>query len=283
MFPAGTRLDHGARIGVLDALGSVNAALLELLDEFTVEDWTRPTVHPQRNVKDLTAHLLQGSLWRVSTLRDGYRPAEAPSATREELVRAIQRRNREFMAALRPASPALLRELLARYDAELLGLFSGLEPEAPGLGVVWAGEWVSPNWFDVAREYTEKWHHQQQLRDATGRRPLTDPSLFVPALETFARALPFAYRNLAKPVGSSIAVSLGPPAGIGWTLRREPSAWVLYAGVDEGAPTSIDLDPDLAWRLWTKGIPPALAKSGVQIAGDPADAEPLLTFVAVMA
>ena len=31
-----------------------------------------------------------------------------------------------------------------------------------------AGEAVSANWFDVAREFTERWHHQQQIRLAIG-------------------------------------------------------------------------------------------------------------------
>jgi hypothetical protein len=34
--------------------------------------------------------------------------------------------------------------------------------------VAWAGEDESKNWFHIAREYTEKWHHQQQIRLAVG-------------------------------------------------------------------------------------------------------------------
>ncbi len=70
MFSAGTRLDATAPVPVLEPLRAVNAALLELLDGFSAEDWARPTVHPDRSVKDLTAHLLQGSLFRVSTTRE---------------------------------------------------------------------------------------------------------------------------------------------------------------------------------------------------------------------
>jgi hypothetical protein len=36
----------------------------------------------------------------------------------------------------------------------LVALFEALEPDAPGLGVVWAGEWQSQNWFDIAREWS---------------------------------------------------------------------------------------------------------------------------------
>ena len=47
------------------------------------------------------------------------------------------------------------------------------DPDAPAVfSVAWAGEDKSAHWFDVAREYTEKWHHQQQIRDAVGRPDL---------------------------------------------------------------------------------------------------------------
>jgi uncharacterized protein (TIGR03083 family) len=283
MFSAGTRLDASAAIAVLEPLREVNRALLELLAGFSDEDWSRPTVHRDRNVKDLTAHLLQGSLSRVSALRDGYRPTAGPIASREELVAFIQRGNREFIQGMRRLSPAILRELLTRYDEEMVLAFERLDPEGPGLGVVWAGEWVSANWFDVAREYSEKWHHQQQLRDACGRPLLDDPKLLLPALETFARALPHAYRKLESPVGSTLSIALGAPANLGWTLRREAPGWSLFAGVDPSAPTSIHLTPDLAWRLWTNGISRELARGGLEVVGDAAAAEPLLSCVAIMA
>jgi hypothetical protein len=283
MFPAGVRLDDSAPIPVLEPLRAVCGALLELLDGFAESDWQRPTVHRDRSVKDLTAHLLQGSLFRVSTWRDGFHSVHGPIATREQLVAFVQRGNREFMDGMRRVSPRILRELLAHYDAELLELSARLDPRAPGLGVVWAGEWVSANWFDVAREYTEKWHHQQQLRDATGRPSLDQPALFVPALETFARALPFAYRELSAAEGTAISISLGPPANLGWTIRREGAAWALYAGAEPQTASAVTLAPELAWRVWTKSLPPSLARGGIQVVGDPAHAEPLLACVAVMA
>jgi len=173
MQASGIRLDAGVRISVLEPLRRVNASLLDLLRSLTAEDWHRPTVHPDRNVKDLTAHLLQGSLNRVSIVRDGYRLPRGPIASLEDLIALIQRNNRDFMRAMRWVSPRVLIELLAIYDPEMVAALEALDPDAPGIGVAWAGEQVSRNWFDVAREYTEKWHHQQQLRDATGARRST--------------------------------------------------------------------------------------------------------------
>jgi uncharacterized protein (TIGR03083 family) len=280
----GTRLDSSVPIAVLEPLRTVNAALLELLDGFSTEDWHRPTVHKDRSVKDLTAHLLHGSIRRVASMRDRYQPPKAPTfSTAEDLTRFIQEDNRTFMNGMDRVSPQIICELIRRYDPELVALFEALEPGAPGLGVVWAGEWQSQNWFDIAREYTEKWHHQQQLRDATGRPPLYDPGLLTPALETFARGLPFAYRGLQAPSGTAISISVGRAEGSGWTLRRTAEGWSLWAGADRSSATSISASADLLWRVWTKGVASDEARTRLEVIGDRMHAEPLLQFVAIMA
>jgi len=40
------------------------------------------------------------------------------------------------------------------------------------------------------RELTERWHHQQQIRQATGRAGIMTPELYHPALDCFMRRLP---------------------------------------------------------------------------------------------
>ena len=214
------KLDHDAVIPVFDPLRRVNAALLELLDSFRDDDWKCPTVHPGRDAKDLMAHLLHGSLRRVTGLRDAYHRPRPQLSSNEELVDFIQADNRNFIAGARRLSPRILRELIERYDPVVVELFEAMEPHAPGLGVAWAGEAGSPNWFDVAREYTEKWHHQQQLRDATGRPALYEESLLRPALETFARGLPFAYRGFDMPRGACISVRTTGDLDCAWTLSH---------------------------------------------------------------
>jgi hypothetical protein len=89
----GTRLDVSVQIAVLDPLRAVNRALLELIDGFDADDWNCPTVHKDRSVKDLTAHLLHGSIRRVSGMRGGYRPSSARTfSTAEDLTRFISQR-----------------------------------------------------------------------------------------------------------------------------------------------------------------------------------------------
>lgn len=271
------------RIPVLEPLRRVNDALLDLLRGFTAEDWHRPTVHPERRVKDLTAHLLQGSLGRVSAIRDGYWRPSRPIAGTEDLIALIQQSNRDFMTAMRGVSPRILVDLLVVYDRELVAAFEALDPDAAGLGVAWAGEAVSRNWFDVAREYTEKWHHQQQLRDATGRPPLYEPALLTPVLETFARGLPFAFRAREAKAGTRVSVSVSGAVTLDWTLRRVDGAWSLWSGTDPDAQAAISMPADVAWRVWTKGLEPDEARAKMAVHGDETMAAPVASFVAIMA
>jgi len=278
----GARLDATVPIAVLEPLRAVNQSLLELLRGFSSDDWQKPTVHPTRDVKDLTAHLLHGSLRRVSAIRDAYQPPPSrPIAGFDDLVAFIQDDNRAFMTGMRRVSPAILIEWMTTYDPMLEALLAALDPTAPGLGVAWAGEASSLNWFDIAREYTEKWHHQQQLRDATGRPPLYQPELLTPVLETFARGLPYAYRDHPAADATAIAVSITGPVQLGWTLRKAAGRWSLWRGCDPAAHASVALSADVAWRLWTKGLDPDATRSRLQLDGE--HVAPLTRFVAIMA
>ena len=68
--------------------------------------------------------------------------------------------------------------------------------ESGGPAVAWAGDKQSPNWFDIAREYTEKWLHQQHIREAVGQPVLDERRWLFPVLDTFMRALPHVYRDI---------------------------------------------------------------------------------------
>ena len=152
-----------------------------------------------------------------------------------------------------------------------------------GLGVAWAGEMVSRNWFDVAREYTEKWHHQQQIRDATGRPPLYAPDLFGPVLETFARGLPFALRGFDPRRESCIAVEATGTMQLSWTLREEDGEWSLWRGSEPDARTFVSIPAEVAWRVWTKSMDRGAARDRIAVSGNEAVVDGIVSFVAIMA
>ena len=164
-------------------------------------------------------------------MRDGYAPPGQPSTfdSPADLTAYLHRVNAEWTTVLRRVSPPVLLDWLDRTGVELADLFEGLDPLAPAVfPVAWAGESASPMWFDVAREYTEKWHHTQQLFDATGRTStIAGRRLFHPCLDTFTRARPYAYRDAPAPDGTAVAVAgavTGEAGGTGH-LGRVAEAW----------------------------------------------------------
>jgi uncharacterized protein (TIGR03083 family) len=273
------------RIDVAHLFPELEAKLVELLRGLAPDDWRRPTSCALWSVHDVAAHLLDSALRRLSVQRDGHRlpPPPEPIAGWPDLVAYLDRLNAEWVTATRRLSPRVLTELIADTAPRLCELVAGLDPEGPAIfGVAWAGEEESPNWFDVAREYTERWHHQQQIRDAVGRPGIDSRRLFHPVLDAFVRALPHRYRLVEAPDGARVEVEIAGEAGGVWTLAREGGGWRLYAGAAPGADATVGIDQDSAWKLLTKGLDPAAAEARATVAGDRRLAEPFFGTVAIM-
>ncbi|PYY00489.1 MAG: hypothetical protein DMG64_16785 [Acidobacteria bacterium] len=182
----------------LDLFPILEGKLIELLRCLRHDEWSHPTLAKQWTVKDVTAHLLDGNFKRLSIQRDGFLGLTAPPRDGyEAFIGFINRNNAEWVQAARRLSPRVLIDLMEITSNEVHAFFRGLDPNAPALwGVTWAGEESSANWFDVAREYTERWHHQQQIRVAVGRPGISNRELYFPVLDTFMRGMPHAFRSV---------------------------------------------------------------------------------------
>jgi len=262
----------------------INAGLLDLCATFSPDDWAKPTVHPDRNVKDLVAHLLDGSLRRLAIQRDGHFLQAPDMRSFEDMVAFVQQLNREWIVAAKRLSPRVIVDLMMRADEEVAALFSSLEPQSPSpFGVAWAGEEWSESWFDMAREYTEKWHHQQQIRDAVGRPGFKERRFLHPVLETFLRGAPHAYRETRADDGTTIEITISGEAGGKWNLVCDAERWMLVTDCLHKPTTFFELDADSAWRLWTKGLDAATAQTKAIVRGNESLAAPLFTMVTIMA
>src|ERR1051325_11300989 len=197
---------------VADLFPEISRRLLEVLRSLSPDEWHLPTVSSRRTVKDIASHLLDGSLRRLSMQRDSYLPADTrrgPQAG-EPLVDFLNRLNDEWETGTRRLSPKVLTDLIEWADAQLAVLFRSLDPHGEAIfPVAWAGEGRSENWMDVARDYTEKWHHTQQIFDAT-QRPSTIMTrrLAHPCLDIFMRALPFTFRDVEAESCSVLTVAV---------------------------------------------------------------------------
>jgi uncharacterized protein (TIGR03083 family) len=273
-------------IFVVELFCQIHGELLSLLRNLSGDDWNKPTAARQWTVKDIAAHLLDGDVRRLSYQRDKapMAPPDSPVESYRDLVDFLNQLNSDWIRAARRISPRLLIEFLEVTGAQVCELFKSIDLFAPALfGVAWAGEQESQNWFDIAREYTEKWHHQQQIRDAVGAPALTGREWLFPVLETFLRGLPHTYRETQADEGSSVVFVIAGEAGGAWTLRREGGAWSLYTGEGEGAACEVRMDQDAAWRLLTKGLSGEEASARIEIIGDDRLGKPILGMLAVMA
>ncbi len=274
-----------APVFLVELFPGLHAELMTLLRGLKPSDWDRPTGCALWSVKDITAHLLDGQLRRLSFGRDGLTATpNPPISSYTDLVGYLNRLNAEWIAAARRLSPQVLIELLDFTSGPIHAFFRSLDPHALALfSVAWAGEGASQNWFDVGREYTERWLHQQQIREAVGAEGLTTRHWLHPTLDIFVRALPFTYQGVNAPVGRSVRIAIAGEAGGVWTLVRGAEGWRIFAGWEANPAATVTLDQEAAWKLFSKGLNHESARQGIRIEGDLRLGEPVLGTLAVMA
>jgi len=259
--------------------------LVDLLEGLSADDWNLPTRAGQWRVRDVAAHLLDGDVRRLSMQRDGH-PGPVPDQaidSHQTLVDYLNALNASWLKAFERVSPQVILEVQKLVGPPVCDLFENLNPEDEALfGVAWAGEERSTNAFDIAREYTEKWHHQQQIREAVGAPLLDSPKWIEPALETFVRGLPYAYRQVEVKTGVAVVLESTGSVTAAWTLQRRAQGWTLHLNAIENPTTHIRMSSEVAWRLFSKMMDPDDAPSQIAIEGDAALADPLLEFVGFM-
>jgi uncharacterized protein (TIGR03083 family) len=236
---------------VLDLFPSERRELLGLLDALPTEAWSLPSIAGEWTVKDIAAHLVGADLGRLSRQRDGHRESRDAD---EDLKTHIDRRNAEWVTSMRRISPRVLRSLLAFGGNDSQEFFATQDPFELGSTVSWAGPDPAPNWLDLAREFTERWHHQQQIRDAVGAPSLDDPRFLKPVLATFAFALRTPYLGVDAPEGTTVGLVVEGPSGGDWTIARTARGWELLVGQAEAPTASVRMNEDTAWRMYVGAL-----------------------------
>ncbi len=262
----------------------LEAMLIELLGSLSPDDWDRQTVSPRWKVRDVAAHLLDTQLRKLSLARDGYvaEPTEIRSA--EELAELINRLNEEGVRMYRRLSPAVLIGLMEVSSKASAEYHQSLDPYAMApFGVSWAGEQESFNWFDTAREFTERWHHQQQIRMAVSRPGIMTRELYYPVLDCFMRGLPFAYRQVSAKPGALLQFNVAGECGGSWYLLRDDEAWRLVDQGNETRTGEVTIPQEIAWRIFTRGIDRESAAAQTSIRGEQALGRKVLEMVTIVA
>jgi uncharacterized protein (TIGR03083 family) len=262
-------------LDVRDRFAPLLAELLELLRALEPGDWERRASRTW-TVRDVAAHLLDGDCRQLSFGRDRLPllPPERPIRGADDLLGFLDGLNADWVKAAKRLSPALLVELLEVTGRQVADYFEALDPDAEALfGVAWAGEERSRNWLHLARELSERWHHQQQIRLATGRPLHAEPHLAGPVLEALLYGLRPAYASVAAPEGTAVAIRLGLPVDRVYSLVRLDGRWSVR-GPGETHAAEIELDPESAWLALTRSIPRSEAVRRATVSGDAVLAEP---------
>lgn len=278
-------MDSSVPIPTAHLFPVLDTKLLGLLGALREEEWYRPTIAKKWLVKDIAAHLLDGNFRTLSLSRDKLKlqPPEAITSY-QGLVDYLNELNAVWVKAFRRVSPGLLLELLELTGKQYCEYMLTLDPFAEAIfPVAWAGEEVSRNWFHIAREYTEKFIHQLQIREAVHQPGLFNRELFYPFIDTLLQGLPHCFRHIEASAGTTIQVTISSDAGGDWFLNREENSWRVKKDRIGQVASLVTIDPDTAWRLFSKGMTPGEARGRVDITGDDKLGAQVLQMVAVMA
>ncbi|WP_048642139.1 maleylpyruvate isomerase N-terminal domain-containing protein [Cyclobacterium amurskyense] len=273
------------KIDVVNLLPELDKMLFELLEDLSPEDWDRLTIAPKWRVKDVAVHLLDGNLRTLSMLRDNYY-GETPENVHsyKDLVGFLNELNAGWVNATRRLSPKVIIDLLKVSGKEYCGFLTTLNlDEKAEFSVAWAGENESRNWFHIAREYTEKWHHQQQIRLAVGsEKKLLEEKWYLPYLETSVSALPYHYRNVEAKNKDLIKFIFHGETEKSWYLYYD-KGWELLASTNQMPICEVRIGDDYAWKIFTKGMPKEEAIARSKIIGNKELGVKIFDLVAVMA
>lgn len=262
---------------------SLEARLLELLRSLAPEDWEKQTLAPKWKVKDVAAHLLDTQTRKLAAARHGYKPENSKKLSPDQLVALINHLNAEGVRAYSQLSPDKLISWMESASRDSAKYHRLIDPFARAMfPVSWAGEEESANWFDTAREFTERWHHQQQIRVAVNRPGIMTREFYFPVLDCFMRALPYAYRSVAAQAGSLAQFQIKGECGGSWYLYRDGKQWTLIASPAGEKIAETTIPQEIAWRIFTKGIVPEEAKIQVHVTGDEAVGLHILNMISIV-
>ncbi len=228
-------------------LSEERADLLTLLSSLTDADWVAPTEAGRWRVKEVFLHLLDDDLGWLSRGRDGDDSGLLPeSGDYRDFVHSLDAKNERWVIAAGGMSRCLVAELLEWSGERVDQFYRSLDLTGTS-SVIWAASVGVPRWFDLARDFTERWVHQQHVRDAVDRCGRHERHLEA-VLRTFVWAFPHQY-DVNAPDGTIVQLDFG--TGGRWTLTRSGKGWVLDEGSATAPSALLQMPEAVAWRQLT--------------------------------
>jgi len=258
---------------VLDIYPALLDELLDTLQSLSESKWESKTLLPSWRIKDIAAHIASGAIRKLSAIRNNEPSEVSEPMDYESLVTRINENNEKWVGLLRNLHFSLIIDLLTRYYGELIEEFKIMDPYATAVhGVAWAGELKSENWFDIAREYTELWHHQMQIKNAIGDAALLGDEYYKPFIDTCFRALPYHFRKMGEQIDFDLLIEIAGMNGGKYLLLCENSIFRIKENEEpentQDINTSIHVTKDVLWKLLTNAAELEEIKDGISIDGN---------------
>ncbi len=275
-------LRAAAPVDVLPVMEQERAEFVCFLASLTADDVATPTICDGWMVGDIAVHLLGCDLAFLSRNRDHKESTNGHADSWDDLLRGLDAFNQRWVTAGRFLSTRLTAELLEVTGRLVAEFLEEVDPKAPGETVSWAGPDPAAWWLVAAREFSERWVHHQQIRDALDRPGLNGPSFVAPVLATAMHGVPPAYLEVDAPEQTTVAIDVTGRAGFSWAVRRDAEGWKLYEGLSREATTRLTLDQDTAWRFLMRMATSANTRPRVTVDGDAAYARPFFEAVSAI-
>lgn len=271
-------------LDLVHKLPELDKQLMSLIKSLSPAEWQAQTIAKKWKVKDVVAHLLDGNIRILSMLRDGYQGDTAKIDTYEELVTYINRLNADWVQAMKRVSPQMLILLHELTGPLYYQYYASLDPFGKAtFSVAWAGEEESKNWMHIAREYTEKFLHQQQIRDAVQRPGIMNKEFFYPFADVCMKALPHTFSAVEASEGTCVLINIPDDSGGSWYLTRKEQQWQLIATPSSTPAASVIIPAQAFWQLASKSKRYDDLRDMIQTEGDSDLAATALSMVSFIA
>lgn len=221
-------------------------------------------------------HLLDDDLGLLSRNRDGDSTGLLDAADHETFVRALAAKNQRRIDGAQTLSHRAIIDLLDWAGSEVDAYYSTVALTGYG-HVSWASDEPVPIWLDMAREFTERWVHQMQIREAVGRVERYAAAYLPTVLRTFVWAIPHQYR-VAADRGVRVQIDLGS-GGVWHLVCNGKLDWSLNEGPAVSPEAHATIGDDCGWRMFTGGT---YSPEGLDLQGPPRLCEPLLQVRAII-
>jgi uncharacterized protein (TIGR03083 family) len=241
-----------------------------LLESLKPDEWASPTECPAWSVKGIALHVLGDDLSLLSRQRDEEPSGVAiePGPSFDELFVLLDRFNERWVEAGSFFSPNLLIELLRLSGEWTREYYGSVDGDRLGEAVPWIGPDPAPYWLLAAREYWERWIHQEQIRRAVGRPGLHDPRFVVPGVAVAVRGFPQGLAAFPAPDGTTVTFRIRDAGDGAWTVGCDGQSWRLYDGTPDDPSVTVAVDVETAALLFSRALTNAELTDRVQPDGD---------------